>query len=121
LSPLTHLPKTSILSTMTFDEKLKILRKVWGYVEISQVTVRISGWRVWLVKNYRGKPISEMDGSTLPGNPKATKKIEFSGNSAKAAVDRAYRSTKNKMKVLLFALLSTPELAQYACDTIQIG
>ena len=42
---------------MTVQEKLKILQEEWGYVEISQATTIVSGWKIWLVKNYKGKPI----------------------------------------------------------------
>jgi hypothetical protein len=86
--------------------------KTWGYIEISQVTVRISGWRVWLVKNYRGKPIMKMEGKGLPGNPKAKKKIEYSESSLKTAVGRAFRATTKKIKVLSFLSFSTLRLLQ---------
>ena len=81
---------------MTTEDKLIALRKGWGYIEVSQATVRISGWRVWLVKNYKGKPLSEMNGRGLPGNPKATRRIEFSGNSRNATIGRAYSSMMQK-------------------------
>ncbi len=78
---------------MTSEEKLEALRKAWGCVEVSEATVCISGWKVWLVKNYTGKPIFKMNGQKLPGNPEATRKIEFSGPNLAKAIDRAYRST----------------------------
>lgn len=83
---------------MTTKEKLKALGKAWGYVEVSQATIRISGWHVWLVKNYKGKPIPEMKGHGLPGNPKAVKRIEFSGANVKSTIGRAYSSTMQKTK-----------------------
>lgn len=83
---------------MTKAEKLKTLRNEWGYVEVSQATIKISGWRVWLVKNYRGKPLSEMDAQGLPGNPKATRRVEYSGFSLNNVIGRAYRSTMCKDK-----------------------
>ena len=83
---------------MTTEEKLKALHKAWGYVEVSQATILISGWRVWLVKNYKGKPVAEMNGKGLPGNPKATRRIEFSGFSKNLTVGRAYRSTMQRKK-----------------------
>ena len=83
---------------MTQDEKLKALRKAWGYVEVSQATVKVSCWRVWLVKNYRGKPLSEMNGQGLPGNPKATRRVEYSGFSLNNVIGRAYHSIKRQEK-----------------------
>ena len=83
---------------MTTEEKLKALQKMWGYAEVSQARISVSGWRVWLVKNYRGKPISEMYGEGLPGNPKATRRIEFSGSNRNATIGRAYNSTRHKLE-----------------------
>jgi hypothetical protein len=83
---------------MTIDEKPKALKKAWGYAEVSRATLRISDWRVWLVKNYKGEPISEMHGARLPGNRGANKKIEFSGSSRSITIDRAYRSTMHKLR-----------------------
>lgn len=83
---------------MTQEKKLKALQEVWGYVEVSQVTLKMSGWSVWLVKNYEGRPISEIAGHGLPGNPKATKRIEFSGANVKSTIGRAYSSTIRKRK-----------------------
>ena len=78
---------------MTQTEKLEALRKRWKYVEISQVRLVASGWRVWLVKNYAGKPISRMRGQKLPGNPKAKRKLEYTGFEMARAVTEAYRAT----------------------------
>ena len=86
------------MSMMTSQEKLKALQKAWGHAEISQATIKISGWRVWLVKNYQGRPIPEMDDKGLPGNPGATRKIEFSGFNRNETIGRAYRSTMLKLE-----------------------
>lgn len=80
-------------SRLTPEDKLKALKKAWGYVEVVQATIQVSGWKIWLVKNYSGKPIAQIDGQGLPGNPKAKRKIEFSGNTARDAANRAYELT----------------------------
>ena len=77
---------------MTLDEKLDALEKAWGYVEVSRVTIVISGWHTWLVKNYKGKPISKMGDKGLPSNPNATTKIEYSGGDRNRVINNAYRS-----------------------------
>ena len=84
---------------MTTDQKLDALRKAWGYVEVSQATVVVSGWKIWLAKNYKGRAIRKMSGRGLPGNPRATVKIEYAGSSPKQAINNAYRCTvRNEMK-----------------------
>lgn len=84
-------------NVVTLEEKLIALRKAWGYVEVSASTI-ISSWRIWLVKNYSGKSISDMDGQSLPGHPRAREKIEHSGSSMSSAIGTAYYSMMNKAK-----------------------
>jgi hypothetical protein len=83
---------------LTQEQKLKILEEAWGYLEVTQATVMVSGWKIWLVKNYSGRPIGQMNGKGLPGNPKAKEKLEFSGYNVGQAVNRAYVSTRSKKK-----------------------
>ncbi len=78
---------------MNNKEKLSALKKAWGYLQISQVTLTVSAWRMWLIKNYAGKPIAKMNGTGLPGNPKATRKLEYTGYNARQAINRAYELT----------------------------
>jgi hypothetical protein len=78
--------------TLNQEKKLKALKKAWSYVDVTQATRTVSGWKVWLVKNYSGKPIGEMSGQGLPGNPKAKCKIEFSGYDLAAVLNRAHHS-----------------------------
>lgn len=81
---------------LTDKEKLEALRKAWGYVEIVPATLRASGWKVWIVKNYAGKLIERMNGQRLPGNPKATRIIEFSGYTETGAITNAYLRGRGK-------------------------
>ena len=84
---------------MTPDQKLQELRRAWGYAEVSQIVLPLSRWRVWLVKNYAGKPIHAMNGNGLPGNPTATRKIEYTSVDRSRALTTAYRLTfKRKTK-----------------------
>jgi hypothetical protein len=78
---------------LTHEQKLKALEKAWGYLDIRQVTVVASGWKVWLVKNYSGSPADAKKGQPLPGNPKAKKKLEYTGITLKNVVHRAYRTS----------------------------
>ena len=78
---------------LSVDEKLEALRKAWGYAEVSQAVQVASGWRIWLVKNYTGRPIDETNGPGLPGNPTATRKIEYASIDRDRALRTAYRLT----------------------------
>lgn len=84
---------------LTEDEKLDVIRKAWGYVEVVQATL-IQGWKVWLVKNYSGRILDEIywNGNGLPGNPTATKKIEYTGHTRDKAIQRAYAKMKGKKR-----------------------
>ena len=83
---------------MTPDQKLEELGKAWGYAEVSEIVLPLSHWRVWLVKNYAGKPIHAMNGNGLPGNPTATRKIEYASVDKSRALTTAYRLTFKREK-----------------------
>jgi hypothetical protein len=80
---------------MTTEEKLEALRKAWGYVEVTQATLKASGWKVWVVRNYTGPHLS---GSAvcegLPGNPKAKRRYDYTAIVQKDVINRAYEQMK---------------------------
>jgi hypothetical protein len=77
---------------LTHEQKLKALEKAWGYLDIRQVTLVASGWTLWIVKNYSGSPADVKKGDPLPGNPKAKKRLEYTGITLRNAVHNAYRT-----------------------------
>lgn len=81
------------------EEKLVMLRKAWGHVELVQAQVAQSGWIVWVVKNYSGKFLDtdyRINGEGLPGNPKATTRFEYMGHTDRMAISRALESLKRR-------------------------
>jgi hypothetical protein len=82
---------------MTIEEKLEALRKAWGYVEVVQATLKASGWKVWVVRNYTGPHLS---GSTacnsLPENPTAKCRYDHASIERTRAIARAYKGLNKK-------------------------
>ena len=82
-----------------FDEKLDILKRKWGYVEIVPVTMLLTRERRFLVKNYKGElPNGWKEGDPLPGDLSCPKTIERSGFTRELAVNAAYaKVTKGRV------------------------
>lgn len=83
--------KTPKRVRLTREEKLREIEKAWGYAEVTRVLYLATGERRYCVRNYSGSLIDQMWALRgLPGNPKATKKIEITGPTEEGAVTTAY-------------------------------
>lgn len=90
------LPRT----LLTSEEKLRLLREAWGYVEVVVVRYKLSGERRYLAKNYSGQLLDGLRprGTALPGNPHTTQKREVTGYTPDQALTRAYWMLRRELR-----------------------
>lgn len=84
---------------LSHHEKVELLRKEWGYVEVVQTTLPQSGWKVWICRNYTGKFLDRtycINGQGLPGNPGATSRIEYQGYDERQAITGAWNGLRKR-------------------------
>ena len=76
---------------LPIKEKIRALRKAWGYFEVIPTYRPADGWKMYCAKNYAGSFVRKGNHVPgLPGNPLATRSIEVMGFTQDQAIHRAY-------------------------------